>query len=52
METNHDRPAGAFCRRTRREFFWEAGASFTGLALSGLLDQGFFSRQTRAAFSM
>ncbi len=26
-----------FCRRTRREFLWEAGAGFTGLALSGLL---------------
>ncbi|MFM7138412.1 MAG: DUF1501 domain-containing protein [Planctomycetota bacterium] len=40
---------GAFCRRTRREFFWEAGASFTGLALSGLLDQGFLARQARGA---
>jgi hypothetical protein len=40
---------GSFCRRTRREFFWEAGASFTGLALSGLLDQGFFAGQTHAA---
>ena len=26
-----------FCRRTRREFLWEAGAGFTGLALTGLL---------------
>jgi hypothetical protein len=42
-------PRGSFCRRTRREFFWEAGASFTGLALSGLLDDGFFARQTQAA---
>ena len=34
-----DRPktAGNFCRRTRREFLWEAGAGFTGLALTGLL---------------
>ena len=40
---------GAFCHRTRREFFWEAGASFTGLALAGLLEQGFFARQARAA---
>lgn len=39
---------GSFCRRTRREFFWEAGGSFTGLALAGLLDQD-FARQTRAA---
>jgi hypothetical protein len=29
--------AGSFCRRTRREFIWEAGAGFTGLALTGLL---------------
>ncbi|HEV7401361.1 MAG TPA: DUF1501 domain-containing protein [Chthoniobacteraceae bacterium] len=27
----------SFCRRTRREFLWEAGAGFTGLALTGLL---------------
>ena len=26
-----------FCGRTRREFLWEAGAGFTGLALSALL---------------
>ena len=38
-----------FCGRTRREFFWEAGGSFTGLALAGLLDGGFFARQSRAA---
>ena len=43
------RPAGPFCGRTRREFLWEAGASFTGLALAGLLDQGFLARQTRGA---
>jgi len=30
-------PAGTFCGRTRREFLWEAGAGFTGLALAGLL---------------
>ena len=35
---------GAFCRRTRREFLWEAGAGFTGVALTGLLSQaGFFN---------
>ncbi|NBV45265.1 MAG: DUF1501 domain-containing protein [Planctomycetia bacterium] len=46
-----NQPAGrpAFCRRTRREYLWEAGAGFTGLALAGLLDGGFFARQTRAA---
>ena len=49
MPSSHDHRHGQFCHRTRREFFWEAGASFTGLALSGLLDQGFFARQADAA---
>ncbi len=49
MSDQHPAGRGGFCRRTRREFFWEAGASFTGLALSGLLEQGFFARQARAA---
>ena len=30
---------GSFCGRTRREFLWEAGAGFTGLALTGLLSR-------------
>jgi Protein of unknown function (DUF1501) len=35
-----------FCRRTRREFLWEAGAGFTGVALTGLLAQdGFFAQE-------
>ncbi len=39
-----------FCRRTRREFFWETGAGFTGLALAGMLSQdGFFPKQAFAA---
>src|SRR3954464_12969539 len=39
-----------FCRRTRREFLWQAGAGFTGLALAGLLDaDGFFTRKASAA---
>src|SRR5262245_54823706 len=38
-----------FCGRTRREFLWEAGAGFTGLALTGLLSQdGFFDRTATA----
>src|SRR5438128_2006822 len=38
-------PKNTFCGRTRREFLWEAGAGFTGLALSGLLDRdGFFAQ--------
>src|SRR5947208_3714214 len=41
---------GSFCRRTRREFLWEAGAGFTGLALTGMLSQdGFFGGQAGAA---
>lgn len=43
-----------FCGRTRREFLWEAGASFTSVALTGLLAQdGFFgTRQAAAAESL
>src|SRR5437588_3505719 len=44
------RPGGGFCRRTRREFLWEAGAGFTGLALTGLLSRdGFFAGRASAA---
>jgi hypothetical protein len=39
-----------FCGRTRREFLWEAGAGFTGVALSALLGQdGFLASQAVAA---
>ena len=39
-----------FCGRTRREFLWQTGAGFTGLGLTGLLDQdGFFGQQAVAA---
>ena len=39
-----------FCGRTRREFLWDAGAGFTGLALTSLLDRdGFFGKQAVAA---
>lgn len=38
-----------FCRRTRREFLWETGGGFTGLALTGLLSaDGFFNRAQAA----
>lgn len=38
------------CKQTRREFFWETGAGFTGLALTGLLSaDGFFAPQAQAA---
>src|SRR6476619_6159292 len=42
-----------FCGRTRREFLWEAGAGFTGLALTGLLTlDKFFTREVRAATAL
>jgi hypothetical protein len=37
------------CRRTRREFMWQAGNSFAGLAMAGLLGADFFARQSVAA---
>ena len=43
-------PTGQFCHRTRREFLWEAGAGFTGLAMTGLLTADkFFSSSASAA---
>jgi hypothetical protein len=36
-ETKASPPRESFCGRTRREFLWEAGAGFTGVALAGLL---------------
>src|SRR5436190_13145585 len=48
--SDQSRPAGSFCRRTRREFLWEAGAGFAGLALTGLLSRdGFFANRAAAA---
>ncbi|MFM7132214.1 MAG: DUF1501 domain-containing protein [bacterium] len=42
-----DRSQG--CAGTRREFLWETGAGFTGLAMASLLSQdGFFNRLTLA----
>lgn len=38
------------CGHTRREFIWEMGAGFTGLALTSLLStDGFFARHAEAA---
>src|SRR5262249_27311443 len=43
-------PSHNFCRRTRREFLWEAGAGFTGLALTGLLSaDGFLAGRVAGA---
>ncbi len=41
--------SGDFCGRTRRQFLWEMGAGFVGVALAGLLEDGFFARQSFAA---
>lgn len=42
-----------FCGRTRREFLWQTGAGFTGLALTGLLgDDGFLTSQAVGADGM
>ena len=47
---DHSKPANTFCRRTRREFLWEAGAGFTGLALVDLLSRdGFFASTASAS---
>ena len=41
---------GDFCGRTRREFLWQAGGGFTGVALAAALgDDGFLQHQTLAA---
>jgi hypothetical protein len=50
QRSSDGRPAGSFCHRTRREFLWEAGAGFTGLALTGLVAaDGFFGTKAAAA---
>ena len=50
MSASMSKPANTFCRRTRRELLWEAGAGFTGLALAGLLDRdGFFASRAAAS---
>jgi hypothetical protein len=47
---NPAKPQNTFCRRTRREFLWQAGAGFTGVALAGLLDRdGFFGNKALGA---
>ncbi len=42
-------PSGSFCGRTRREFLWEAGAGFTGVALAGLLGKDAFAADVAGA---
>ena len=38
-----------FCGRTRREFLWQSGAGFTGVAMAGMLENSFLAGQTHAA---
>jgi hypothetical protein len=40
-----------FCGRTRREFLWEAGGGFTGLALAGMLQKDNFAFGAEASRS-
>ena len=37
LSSNPSGKSGPFCRRTRREFLWQAGAGFTGTALASLM---------------
>src|SRR4051795_10924822 len=44
--------ARQFCRRTRREFLWETGAGFGGVALTGMLaGDGFFNRAAASSLA-
>src|SRR5438132_9477897 len=42
-------PEGGFCGRTRRQFLWEMGGGFVGVALAGMLEESFFAQQACAA---
>ena len=45
-----NQPANQFCGRTRREFLWEMGGGFTGVALAAMLEQdGFFAQHAYSA---
>src|ERR1700680_1384707 len=47
---NRSQTGASFCRRTRREFLWEVGGGFAGLALIDLLSRdGFFTQQAGAS---
>jgi hypothetical protein len=46
----NDSPRDSFCRRTRREFLWQAGGGFAALPLVSMLSSdGFLARQSVAA---
>ncbi|MSR58289.1 MAG: DUF1501 domain-containing protein [Planctomycetaceae bacterium] len=48
--SNSNASSRQFCRRTRREFLWEAGGGFGSMALTAMLSgDGFLARQASAA---
>src|ERR1700738_2309986 len=50
MRTDRFQPNHTPCNRTRREFLWQVGGGFAGLALIDLLSRdGFFAATARAA---
>lgn len=50
MSPNSKQPSFFPCGRTRREFVWEMGSGFAGLALTSLLaSDGFFGRHLQAS---
>ena len=50
MSAEPAQPRNTFCNQTRREFLWESGGAFTGVALSSMLAaDGFLARQAVAA---
>lgn len=47
---SHSEGHAQFCRRTRREFLWEAGGGFASVALTGMMSaDGFLNSQVVAA---
>ena len=50
MAAESSKPNSCFCGRTRREFLWQMGGGFVGVALAGLLDKdGFFGARASGA---
>ncbi|MBT4864587.1 MAG: DUF1501 domain-containing protein, partial [Planctomycetaceae bacterium] len=46
----NNRSRNNFCGRTRREFLWQTGGGFTGVAMAGLMgNDGFLASQAVAA---
>lgn len=42
------KPDGDFCGRTRREFLWQLGGGFGGVAMAGMLGPDFFRNKAHA----